>query len=314
MKIRDSLFLIVGMLAVTLMQAQAAFAASTVEANQQRASCLKALDHYFSLEVPVEQLRMYLNAQFEVTAYRLLASMLAQREEQQKDYREGNRREKAIPRYSLQVKEHVEALEKEVGDDPQFIEGKHSFAKDALSISTLAKLAPFIDRHLVRHSRIYDNGSNTANFRLDDADFKMLNFLAAIEEKRTGPRPGSTLVNHIENFDQEFLEEMEHHVNLVVVDRYSIQPAQGAVEDFWTGLKMPQECTEDVSFYSVRQRTGAVTQVLHDSMLKREDMKISRDERSHIYVFHTGRSSPYRWAEDADVYDETPVPEEGALD
>ncbi|MBU0680306.1 MAG: hypothetical protein KKD73_02680 [Proteobacteria bacterium] len=309
MKIMNCFFLTLVMMAVTVLPAQASPSASNEETSQQHNSCLKALDQYFTHDVPVEQLRRYLNAQFEVTAYRLLASMLAQREEQQSEYRQGKRTEKAIPRYSLQVKAHIEAQEKEVGDDPQFLEAKRSFESDPLSISTLAKLAPFIERSIVKHSRIYDNDVYTAHFRLDEADFKMLNFLAYVEKNRRNPLPRTTFVNYIENYEQGFLDAMEKNVNLYIVDEYSIQEAQRFIESFWGKLKLPTECTGDDAPYSFRQRNGAVTQALFDSMLKREDMKMQREERSHKYVFHTGHSSPSRWAEDADIYPGDPDPE-----
>lgn len=271
--------------------------------------CLAKVDHYFTNDVSVDQLRMYLNAQFEVTAYRLLASMLAQREEQQRAFREGTRTEESIPSYHLQLKEHVETIEKEVGADPLFIEAKRNFEENPLTIPTLAKLAPFVEGNILKQSRIYNQGSYSANFRLDEADFKMLDFLAYVEENRVEALPRTTFINYIENYNQASLEEMDQYVNLVIVDEYSIQKAQQGIEAFWRALTLPTECDGAVSLYTFKQASGAVTQALFDSMLKREDMRIARDDRSHIYVFHTGRTSPSRWAEDVDEYNEDPVPE-----
>lgn len=271
--------------------------------------CLAGLDHYLTNEAPVDQLRMYLNVQYQVTAYRVLASMLAQRQEQQRAFRHGKRAEKAIPRYSLQLKEHIESLHNEAGDDPQFLEAKKSFEEAPLSISTLAKLAPFVERSILKNSRIYDQDSYSANFRLDNADFEMLDFLADVEANRAEALPRTTFVNHIENYDEERLVEMDHNVNLLVVDEYSIQPAQQGIEAFWGSLELPAECSGVGSLYRFKQENGAATKMLFDSMLKRKDMKIAREERSHTYIFHTGRTSPSRWAEDADLYNEDPVPE-----
>ncbi len=277
--------------------------------SQRDNPCLTALDDYFTYGVPVDQMRMYLNAQFEITAYRVLASMLAQREEQQREYREEMRTEKPIPSYSLQLKEHIETIEKEAGNDPQFLEAKRSFEGNPLAIYTLAKLAPFVEGNILKHSRIYEQGSYSANFQLDDADFKMLDFLAYVEENRADPLPQSTFINYIENYDQASLEEMDQYVNLVIVDEYSIQKAQQGIEAFWRALTLPTECNGTGSLYRFKQENDAVTQALFGSMLKREDMKIAREERSHIYVFHTGRTSPSRWAEDTALYNEDLAPE-----
>lgn len=293
----------------TCVNAQTADTASSAMSKeveiQQYQHCLAELDQFFTNGLSPQALSRYLNAQFKVTTHRLLASMIALREEQQKAYRDGKRSIKAISTYSLQLKEHITAIEDEAGDDPQFLEARQSFAEAPLSILTLARLAPFIERSILKRSKIYDKGAYTANFRLDSSDFIMLNFLAYVEDHRRKPLPRTTFVNHIENYAEEKLVEMEQWVNVVIVDRHSIQVGQRFIESFWRELVLPKVCNKVDAVTSAIERRDAFAQKLFDSMLKREDMKAGREEISHVYVFHTGRTSPNRWAEDADVYNES---------
>jgi hypothetical protein len=252
-------------------------------ANDRQTACANSLDHYLAATDFDGGLEHYLLMQYELTTYRIFGSFLAQRVEQTKAYKAGKRTELPITRFSDMLQDHINYLEKSDIQDAEFVAAKMSFQQSPLSIATLAKLAPFIDRSIVQRSDIYAAGIG-ANFRLDEMDYRLLNLLVTIDDQREIKR-SANFITKIESLDATQISDYDAEVNLEVLNYKKISQSKNDIPVFLNWLEIPDGCHTD--------KADVARKLLSDTILSRDDMKEFREEQGSDFIYYTGKSSPW---------------------
>ncbi len=279
------------------------------QARTKHVECLTSLEKYFENEVSGDTMKEYLNAQYEITVYRIFASILAQRREQLRDIKDGFRNKKEAMTYSALVKERLVEIEKTAKNDPDFHAAMKSFNESPLSVATFVKLAPFLEKYVSSETRIYDEG-HTKILRLDRNDMKMLDILVSVEKTTKGQ---ACFIDRIEGFDGSFIfnfdSELDLNIGLITI--HKVRKNITRIESFFEGLKLPEECSEEMvvlaiamncyscmqnkdnQFYTLTKMSDEISQTLFNSLLSRDDLKYQRERGTREYLYYLGTDSPW---------------------
>ena len=259
------------------------------ESSVSNSFCAEKLDHYLATKAFEENtllgtgLEHYLEMQYELTAYRVFGSFLAQRIEQTKAYKAGKRTDPPITRFSAMLRDNIHYLEQVGMHGAEFMAAKASFQQSPLSIVTLAKLAPFIDRSIMRRSDIYTAGIG-AKFRLDEMDFRLLNLLVTIDEQRKNKRSDS-FITRIESLDATQISDYDAEMNLKIWSDKKIAQSTNDIAFFLNSLEVPDGCHQS--------KVDIARTLLSHTILERDDMKASREEQGSDFIYYVGANSPW---------------------
>jgi len=257
--------------------------ATSCLANDRQTACANSLDDYLATDISAKDLSHYLLFQCELTQYRIFGSFLAMRAEQTNAYKKGMRSALPVTRFSAMLQDHINYLEQTGLQTPDFLAAKASFDSAPLSLSTLAKLVPFIKSSTQLQSDIYSSGFG-ANYLLDSNDVLMLDLLATVDEQRENKRPAN-FINKIESLDATQISDFDVEENLDILNYEKIQESKKEIAEFLKSLEIPAVCAGE--------KVDIVNKLLTDTILARDDMKEKREERGSYFIYYTGYNSPW---------------------
>lgn len=277
------------------------------QARARHVECLASLEKYFNNEVSSGAMKEYLSAQYEITVYRIFASILAQRHEQIEDINLGVRNKKEATSYTALIKERLVEIGKTAKNDPDFQAARKSFNQSPLSVSTFIKLAPFLEKYVSQETATYDELGRII-LRLDKDNMKMLDLLASLEKTT---KVKSSFIDQIEALDASFIFNNELGINIGLMILKKIKPNMENIKLFFETLKLPVECSDELTdlsialncyscmqnkenqFYTLTEMSDEISQTLFNSLLSRDDLKNSRERGENENLYYIGTDSPW---------------------
>ena len=248
---------------------------------------MEDLDYYFKNQVSEKIMRDFLVNQFEVTAYRIFGSFLAQKKDllNQSPPIEVTYLGKLIEKRMLEI-------EKIRGSEPKFQIAKQSFEKVPFSSETFIKILPFLEHYLANNTPIYDV-ELTAIFRLENNDLKMFDMFDKLEKKH---KLNETFLSRMakRRFSQKEIANKHLELNLGLLHVNKIKKYTKEIESNLRDMRVPISCKKereyiakklncsvcleksDDSMYSLYIMCEDIAQLLFDALLTREDLKLPR--------------------------------------